>query len=143
MASFMLGFSLPVFAANRQFKMRQETRAMRAMAAADLTAMAADTRARVGVAYADLTQARQLQELYRVTLLPQAQATVASSLAAYQAGDVNLMTLLDAQMTVNRYRQELLRLEAAEGQAWADLEMLTATALLDPDRTQTQEVEPR
>lgn len=116
---------------------------MRAMAAADLTAMAADTRARVGVAYADLTQARQLQELYRVTLLPQAQATVASSLAAYQAGDVNLMTLLDAQMTVNRYRQELLRLEAAEGQAWADLEMLTATALLDPDRTQTQEVEPR
>jgi hypothetical protein len=43
------------------------------------------------------------------------------------------MTLLDDRMTVNRYRQELFTLEADEGKAWAELEMLTATALVERD----------
>lgn len=143
MASFMFGFNLPVFAGRRQLQMRQETQAMRDMAAADLAAMEADTRGRVGVAYADLRQARQLRDLYRKTLLPQARVTVTSSLAAYQVGDINLMTLLDAQMTVNRYQQELYRLAATEGQSWAELEMLAGTELLDPDRIQNSETEPQ
>lgn len=134
MASFMLGVNLPVFAGSRQLKMRQEAQAMREMARADLAGMESETRARVGVAWAELRQARRLRDLYRTTLLPQAGATVVSSLAAYRVGEVNLMTLLDAQMTVNRYRQDLLGLEAAEGKAWAELEMLTGRPLLDPDR---------
>jgi outer membrane protein, heavy metal efflux system len=142
MASFMFGFNLPIFAARRQLKMRQETQSMRDMATADLAGMEADTRGRVGVAYADLRQARELRDLYRMTLLPQARATVTSSLAAYQVGDINLMTLLDAQMTVNRYQQELYRLNAAEGQSWAELEMLAAAQLLDPDRTPDSETVP-
>ena len=77
-------------------------------------------------------------ELYRATLLPQARATVTSSLAAYQVGEVNLMTLLDAQMTVNRYQQELYQLAAAEGRGWAELEMLagrrTARSRPHPDQ---------
>jgi outer membrane protein, heavy metal efflux system len=143
MASFLLGFNLPVFAGGRQLQMRRETQAMRDMARADLASMEADTRGRVGVAYADLHQARELRDLYRMTLLPQARATVTSSLAAYQVGEINLMTLLDAQMTVNRYQQELYQLEAAEGQGWAELEMLAGTALLDPDRVQPSETEPQ
>jgi outer membrane protein TolC len=137
MASFMLGFNLPVFAGKRQLKMRQETQAMRDMARWDLAAMESDTRGRVGVALADLRQAHQLRELYRATLLPQARANVVSSLGAYQVGEINLMTLLDAQMTVNRYQQELLRLDAAEGRSWAELEMLAGSTLLDSDQTQT------
>jgi hypothetical protein len=35
-------------------------------------------------------------------------------------------------MTVNRYRQELFALEADEGKAWAELEMLTGRQLFDP-----------
>lgn len=134
MASFMLGFTLPFFAGQRQLKMRQETRAMSDMARLDLAAMEADTRGRVGVAYSGLRQARDLRELYVTTLLPQARASVSSSIAAYRVGEINLMSLLDAQMTVNQYQQELYRLEATEGQGWAELEMLTGTALLDPDQ---------
>ncbi len=143
MASLMLGVTLPVFAGSRQLKMRQEARAMQEMARADLAAMEAETRSRVAAAYAELRQARRLRELYRTTLLPQARATVASSLAAYRVGEVNLMTLLDAQMTVNRYRQELLQLDAAEGKAWAELEMLVGEELLDPDRVQPARAEPQ
>jgi outer membrane protein TolC len=143
MASFMFGVNLPLFAGRRQLEMRHETRAMRDMATADLAAMAADTRGRVGVAYSDLRQARQLGALYRGTLLPQARAMVTSSLSAYQAGEITLMILLDARMAVNRYEQELYRLAAAEGPVWAELEMLAGRELLDPDQIRNSEMEPQ
>ncbi|MHB0948520.1 MAG: TolC family protein [Gemmatimonadaceae bacterium] len=129
MGSLMLGASVPVFARSRQYKLREEADAMRAMARADLAAMQADTRGRLAESYANLVRARNLIALYRTTILPQAEATVASALAAYRVGQVDFMTLLDNRMTVNRFRQELAVLEADEGKAWAELEMLTGTDL--------------
>ena len=131
MGSLMLGASLPVFARSRQLQMRVEAGAMRSMARADLAAMRADTRARVAELYADFVRGRNLRALYRTTVLPQAEAAVTSSLAAYRVGVVNLMTLLENQMTVNRYRQELFALEAEQGKAIAELEMLIGRELFD------------
>lgn len=133
MGSLMIGASIPVFARSRQLRMRDEAAAMRQMASADLLAMRADTRGSLGRWYAELTRARRLSTLYRTTIIPQAHATVASALSAYRVGQVDFMTLLDNQMTVNRYRQELAVLEAEEGTAWAELEMLIGGRLLDPD----------
>lgn len=133
MGSLMIGASIPVFARSRQLRMRDEAGAMRAMAAADLAAMRAETRARVGEAYVEWTRARSLGSLYRTTILPQAGAAVTASLAAYRVGRVNLMTLIDNQVTVNRYAQELAALEGAEGTALADLEMLLGRQLFDPN----------
>ena len=133
MMSFMLGFTLPVFAGGRQLKMRQETEAMQRMAAADLQAMRAETGGRVAELYADVVRARNLGRLYRATILPQSDATVASAVAAYRVGGVDFMTLLDARMTVNNYQQDLYQLEAEEGKALAELEMLVGQELLDPD----------
>jgi hypothetical protein len=42
------------------------------------------------------------------------------------------MTLLDSRMSLNRYRKELVELEADEGKAWADLEMLIGRELFNP-----------
>lgn len=132
MGSLMFGASLPIFAGKRQLKMRDEAAAMRAMAEADLQYMRADTRGRIGEALAALNRARNLTRLYSTTVLPQAEATVASAMAAYRVGQVDFMTLLDDRMTVNNYRQELATLQAEEGRAWAELEMLTGTELFDP-----------
>lgn len=134
MGSLMVGASVPVFARRRQLPMRAEAEAMRAMAVADLTAMRAETRARVGAAYAEWQRARNLQTLYRSTVLPQARAAVDAALASYRVGGVNLMTLLDNQATVNRYAQELAGLEAMEGIALAELEMLMGRELFDARR---------
>lgn len=136
MGSLMFGVSLPVFARDRQLKMRDEAAAMRQMATADLAAMRAETRGKIGEAYARLIRARNLAQLYRTTVLPQAEATVASALAAYRVGSVDFMTLLDDRMTVNKYRQSLYELEADQGKAWADLEMLTGHELIDSNSTQ-------
>lgn len=132
MGSLMIGASLPIFARQRQLRMREEAAAMQAMALADLRAMHAETRGRLGEAYASLARARRLAELYRATVIPQAEATAASALSAYRVGGVDFMTLLDDRMTVNRYRQALFALEADEGKAWAELEMLTGRQLFDP-----------
>ncbi|HEX2779969.1 MAG TPA: TolC family protein [Gemmatimonadaceae bacterium] len=133
MGSLMVGAAIPVFAGRRQLRMREEEAAMREMAVADLAAMRADTRARLTESYADLARARTLAALYRTTVIPQAEATVSSALAAYRVGGVDFMTLLDDRMTVNRYRQELSALDAEQGKAWAELEMLTGRQLFDPN----------
>ncbi len=132
MGSLMVGASIPIFARSRQLKLREEAAAMSQMAAADLASMLADTRGAVGERYADLNRSRRLAILYRNTILPQSKAVVASAFAAYRVGKVDFMTLLDDQMTAKKYRQQLIDLEAEEGRAWAELEMLTGTALLDP-----------
>jgi outer membrane protein TolC len=133
MGSLMLGASLPVFATSRQLPMRQEMEAMQAMARADLADARATTRGRLVQALASLDRARRLHALYAATILPQAEAAVASSLAAYRVGQVDFMTLLDNRMAANRFRTELASLAAEEGKAWAELEMLTATALVERD----------
>ena len=133
MGSLMLGASLPIFAGRRQLRMRDEAAAMRAMAEADLQYMRADTRGKVGEAHAMLTRARNLARLYVTTVLPQAEASVASALAAYRVGQVDFMALLDNRMTVNSYRQELVALQAEEGRAWAEMEMLVGRELFDPN----------
>jgi outer membrane protein TolC len=113
--------------------MRREAEAMRLMAVADLEAMRAETRGRAAELVAAVQRSKQLAKLYRTPILPQSETTVASALAAYRVGAVDFMTLLDNQMTVNRYRQELYRLDAEQGQAIAELEMLIGRELLNPD----------
>ena len=131
MGSLMLGASIPVFAGRRQLKWRDEADAMRAMSAADLAYMKADTRGRIGEVTAMLHRARRLTELYTTTVVPQAEAAVTSAIAAYRVGRIDFMTVLDNRMTVNRYRQELVTLRADEGRAWAELEMLAGRELFD------------
>lgn len=140
MASFMVGFSLPVFAAQRQLRMRDEAVAMERMAHADLSAMRADVDARIAELVARLEEARALVGLFRRDVLPQARASVSSALSSYRTGGVDFMTLVDARMTVNEYERELHALVAAYGRGLAELEMTIgrelppAAALLAEER---------
>jgi outer membrane protein TolC len=139
MISLMVGVTVPVFAGSRQLAMRREAEAMRLMASADLEGMRADTRGRVAELYAAVQRSRRLAELYRGTILPQSRATVTSSLSSYRVGAIDFSTLLDNQMTVNRYRQELYQLNAEQGQALAELEMLLGRELFDAGRPAAEE----
>ena len=123
MGSVMLGFSLPVFAGRRQLKMREEAEAMREMARSDLARMRAQVDARIVELVADLDRNRTLVQLYRTDVLPQAEANVQSAFSSYRVGQVDFMTLVDAQMTANKYEQELVALLAGYGVGVAELEM--------------------
>ena len=143
MASVMVGATVPVFARSRQLQMREEARAMQQMAHAELDAARAETNAAVIEARADLVRARTLSSSYRATLIPQAEASVESALASYRVGRVDFMTFLDARMAVTRFRKELAALEAEEGKAWGELEMLTGRELLGRVTTQSVAVDGR
>jgi len=133
MMSLMLGATIPIWAGSRQREMRREASAMREMAEAELAAMQAETRARVVELVTDVGRAHRLALLYRGDVLPQAEATVNAALAAYRTGQVDFMTVLDARITENSYRRDLIALDADAGRALAELEMLIAAPLLDPD----------
>jgi outer membrane protein, heavy metal efflux system len=123
MGSLMVGFSVPVFARQRQLAMREEAQAMERMAAADLTNMRVQVDARIAEILADLDRAHTLVALYRSQVLPQARATVESAFSSYRVGRVDFMTLVDAAMTKNRYEQNVIALLAQYGAATAELEM--------------------
>ena len=133
MLSLMVGATVPIWAGSRQKQMRLEAQAMREMVEADLASITAETRARVLEILADLDRVVRLTALYRGTVLPQAGATVSSAMGAYQVGSVDFMTVLDNQMTVNRYRLELIGLAAERGTMLAELEMLTGQTWVNPD----------
>lgn len=130
MLSLMFGVNVPLWAGSRQLRMRDEAAAMREMAQADLDAMRAETRGRIGELVTELGRTRRLRSLYLHSILPQAEATATSARTAYQVGNVDFMTLLDALMAVNTYRELVPQLEAQEGQALAELEMLTGLPLV-------------
>lgn len=122
MGSAMVGFSLPIHAASRQYAARDEAAAMERLAEAELSNLEAGVNAGVGELLAELNRARSLTELYRDEVIPEARATVESAFSSYRVGSVDFMTLVDAQMTVNRYEGELFQLLGEYGKAVAALE---------------------
>ncbi len=122
MGSAMVGFSLPIHAGSRQYAARDEAAAMEQLAEAELGSLEAGVNARIGELLAELNRARSLSELYRDEVIPEARANVESSFSSYRVGSVDFMTLVDAQMTVNRYEGELFQLLGEYGKAVTALE---------------------
>ncbi|MGE0160833.1 MAG: TolC family protein [Gemmatimonadales bacterium] len=129
MGSAMVEFSLPVHAGSRQLAMRREAAAMEEMARSDLRAIEAALDASIDIQLADLGRARVLTDLYGDEVIPEARATVESALSSYRVGSVDFMTLVDAQMTVNRYEGEFYQLLADYGRAIATMESLIGREL--------------
>lgn len=124
MMSLMVGINVPLFAGAKQLPMRREAAAMRDMASAELVNLQNETVARIIESRARAVLDHNLLRLYRGSVVPQARAAVQASLSSYRVGRVTFMTLVDNQMTVNRYETETYRLLADYHQAVGELEAL-------------------
>lgn len=124
MVSLMVGVNVPLFAGARQLPLRREAAAMRDMAGAELADLRSETVAQIVELRARAVRDRNLGQLYRGTILPQAQAAVAAALAAYRVGRIPFMQLVDNQMTVNTYEIEAYRLLADYHQTTGEIEAL-------------------
>jgi outer membrane protein, heavy metal efflux system len=129
MATLMLGIRLPIWAGSRQLPLRREMQAMQAMADADAQNVYNETYAQLVELRAEAERDRSLSRLYATSVVPQAQASVDAALAAYRVGKVNYMSLVDNQMTVNRYETESVRLVAAYHKAVAQIAALVGSDL--------------
>ncbi len=124
MLSLMVGFAIPLWAGKAQLPLRHELDAMRADQTATARDLANETFARLTELRADAERARRLDALYRNDVLPQARAAVDAARSAYRVGTVDYMTLVESEMTVNRYEIELVRLAAQWRRAVAGIEAL-------------------
>ena len=129
MVSLMVGITLPIFAGSRQLPMRRQMAAMRDMSSAELLNLHNETIARVVETRARAVRDRDLAQLYRSSILPQARGAVQTALGSYRVGRVSFMQLVDNQMTVNRYEIETIRLLADYQQAVGELIALTGGEL--------------
>jgi outer membrane protein TolC len=132
MASLMVGFSLPLRAGSRQRPLRREMEAMEAAKTADLRELYTETLAELTAARAEVDRAHRLSDLYASAILPQARASVEAALSAYRVGQVDYMTLVENEMTVNRYEIELVRITAQYHEAMARIESLTGATEVTP-----------
>ncbi len=129
LATIMIGISLPLWAGSNQLPQRREMLAMQAMEEARAIDLYNETFARIAELRAEAERARRLVSLYDTSVLPQARAAVESSLSAYRVGKVDFMTLVQNELTVNRFEIEGVRLAADYQRALAELEALVIVDL--------------
>jgi outer membrane protein TolC len=118
---------LPLYWQHKQRPMIAEAAASLESARAMRNNTLATEQAQVTQEYLAATTSQRLVDLYSDTILPQARLTLESSLASYQVGTVDFLTLLSNYQTVlsyevsyeeqaARYRQALARLEPFIGE---------------------------
>lgn len=133
LATVMVGFSLPVFAGSRQLPLRREMQANTAMAEARALDLQNETFARLAELRAAAERARKLSSLYTTSVIPQAEAAVEAALSAYRVGSVDFQTLVENQLTVNRYAIQQVKLLADYHTAVAETRALIGNDLEEED----------
>ncbi len=129
MATLMVGFRVPIWAGRRQLPMRREMQAMQAMAEAEARDLYNETFAELVEMRAEAEKSLALARLYATSIVPQARASVEAALAAYRVGKVDYMSLVENQMTANRYETESVRLIAAYHKAVAEIAVLVGAEI--------------
>lgn len=125
----MFSVDLPVFAGRKQKQAVVE--AEQELAASELQhhEMVNQIRRDVAERYAELIQTRERILLLSDGVLPQAGATVESSTVAYQAGQVEFLSLLEAQAVLFRHEIDLAQQLADFGRELAGLERAVGSEL--------------
>ena len=127
LATIQVGISLPLWSGSKQQPRIREMQAFQSTEEARELDLHNETFARLSELRAAAERARELSELYRTSIIPQARAAVESALSAYRVGEVDYMTLLSNQTTVNRFETERVRLAAEYQGAVAGIEALTGS----------------
>jgi outer membrane protein TolC len=108
---------------------------------AELAALRNAATGQVKEALVEAEAAQKMAHLYHDQLQPQAEATLQSSLIAYENDKTGLLDLLDSQMTVVNIDLAWLQAVGDFDARLADLEMATGTPI-NPSETPAMEVKP-
>ncbi len=100
MVSLTVAINLPIWGEDKIAPRIAEARAMRERAQSMYLVQQNEVFAKLRQQIAVAEQNRKSVELYRTAILPQARLAVESALSAYRVSRVDLLTLLDSQMTL-------------------------------------------
>jgi outer membrane protein TolC len=116
----MVGISVPIWRGKLRAGVA-EAQAMRAMSEADLRAM---TRMIEGDAAASINQlqaAREIQAALTMDVLPRARMAIDPAVAGYSAGQLPLVSVIEAVQVLWRVQSDLIAADTELGLAWARL----------------------
>lgn len=122
----MVGISLPIW----REKLRAgvaEAQAMQAMSEADLQAMARMIEGEAAVALNQLEAARARQEALAGDVLPRARLVIEPAVAGYAAGQLPLVSVIEAVQALWRVESDLIAADTELGLAWARLGRATGS----------------
>lgn len=122
-------FRLPLYSATKQRYGVEEKSSDLAAARSRLQSTDALVRYSLREAHVRATTAARLLKLHEQGLVPQAALALESSMAAYQVGQVDFLTLLTALKKALDYETRYYDLEAEYATALADMEAVTGTDL--------------
>lgn len=125
--SIMVGAKVPLYSGRKQSKAISQKTAELARSRYALIDEKGLVRAAISTAATDYQRSQDQFDLFGKGIIPQAQQTVQSMLAAYQVSEVDFLNLVRSQMTLFNYelqywkalseaKQALARLEAAVGE---------------------------
>lgn len=130
MISAIVSIPLPLHKRSRQDQEISEARADLAAMQAEEKAEANKVRVQVASLVSDLERSRTQLALYAKAILPQGRAAVSSSLASYQVGKADLLSVLDNQATLFAYETANYRALTDFAKTLADLEAVVGGEVL-------------
>jgi cobalt-zinc-cadmium efflux system outer membrane protein len=116
----MVGVSLPVWR-NKLHAGVAEAQAMRAMSEADLKAMTRMIEGDAAVAVYQLQSASDRQAALNSDVLPRARMAIEPAVAGYAAGQLPLVSVIEAVQALWAVQSDLIAADTALGLAWARL----------------------
>ena len=116
----MVGISLPVWRGKLRAGVA-EAQAMRAMSEADLRAMTRMIEGDAAVAVNQLQAARDRQSALTIDVLPRARMVIEPAVAGYAAGQLPLVSVIEAVQALWRVEADLIAADTELGLAWARL----------------------
>lgn len=124
-------FNLPLQRERRQ-AMAAEASSEANMAQEELHALNNSIGYAVNDLLAQLERRRQLVELYRSGIIPQAEQSLESAVISYRVGKVDFLTLLDGRMNLFNYERELYDSQAEYMMKLAQLEAVVGVEFAPP-----------
>ena len=122
-------FNLP-FQQERRRAMLAESTSETDMAAEELNGLKNTISYTINDTLAQLERRRNLVELYRGGIIPQAEQSLESAVISYRVSKVDFLTLLDGRMTLFNYERELYESQAEYMMKLAQLEAAIGTDLV-------------
>ncbi len=116
----MVGISLPIWRGKLRAGVA-EAQAMRAMSEADVRGMTRMIEGDAAVAVHQVQAARDRQEALATDVLPRARMAIGPAIAGYAAGQVPLVSVLEAVQALWRVQVDVIMADTELGLAWARL----------------------
>ena len=116
----MVGVSLPIWRGKLRAGVA-EALAMRAMSEADLRAMTRMVEGQAAAAASQLEAARERQAALTTNVLPRARMAIEPAVAAYAAGQLPLVSVIEAVQALWLVQADLIAADTELGLAWARL----------------------